>query len=106
MGELGAEQYGNILISIDVEKLEVFGEAYISQFILSEAKKQNELKALKIYLTDAVKLIAENTAKINGGNVLTKRYIDIVEAKETESQETGEQVKTRLLAKFKKDFGG
>ena len=106
MGELGAEQYGNILISIDIGKVEVFGEEYISQYVLSEAKKQNELGVLKIYVTDALKLIAENTAKFGGGNALAKRYIDIVDLKETEPQETGEEVKKRLLDKFKKDFGG
>lgn len=73
---------------------------------MSEAKKQNELNILKIYMTDAVKLIAENTAKFSGGNALSKRYIDIVDPKETEPQETGEEVKKRLLDKFKKDFGG
>lgn len=40
-----------------------------------------------------MKIIGENTAKINGGSSLTKRYIDIVEPEEEiEPQETAEEI--------------
>lgn len=86
------------MISIDLEKIELFGEDYISQHIISEYNKQNELRILKIYLTDSLKIITENTALIaNGGNTFSKRYIDIVEPDndviECENpEETAEQV--------------
>ena len=83
----------------------MFGEDYISQYILSQYKAISEQKTLKIYITEALKIIGENTAKAVGGRSLTKSYIDIIEPKEEEKpKETAEQAKKRLLDKFKRDF--
>ena len=43
--------------------------------------KEQEEKAFKIYVTDALKILTENTAKAGGGNMLTQRYIDIINHK-------------------------
>lgn len=60
---------------------------------------------LKIYITEALKIIGENTAKRVGGRSLTKSYSEIVEPKKDEKpKETAEQAKKRLLEKFKRDF--
>ena len=32
----------------------------------------------KIYVSDALRIIAENTAKFSGGSYLKKRYIDLI----------------------------
>lgn len=83
----------------------MFGEDYISQYVLSQYKAISEQKTLKIYITEALKIIGENTAKAVGGRSLTKSYIDIIEPKKDEKpKETAEQEKKRLLDKFKRDF--
>ena len=83
----------------------MFGEDYISQYVLSQYKAISEQKTLKIYITEALKIIGENTAKAVGGRSLTKSYIDIIEPKKDEKpKETVEQAKKRLLDKFKRDF--
>lgn len=83
----------------------MFGEDYISQYVLSQYKAISEQKTLKIYITEALRIIGENTAKAVGGRSLTKSYIDIVEPKKEEKpKETAEQAKKRLLDKFKQDF--
>lgn len=83
----------------------MFGEDYISQYVLSQYKAISEQKTLKIYITEALKIIGENTAKAVGGRSLTKSYIDIIEPKKDEKpKETAEQAKNRLLDKFKRDF--
>lgn len=83
----------------------MFGEDYISQYVLSQYKAISEQKTLKIYITEALKIIGENTAKAAGGRSLTKSYIDIIEPKKDEKpKETAEQAKKRLLDKFKRDF--
>lgn len=46
----------------------------------------------KIYVTDSLKYIAENTAKQVGGVHLTKRYIDLVEPKEPETPKTPDEI--------------
>lgn len=51
----------------------MFGECYINQHI----KKFFKQKALITYITDGVKILAENTARIGGGNVMNMRFIDI-----------------------------
>lgn len=83
----------------------MFGEDYISQYVLSQYKAISEQKTLKIYITEALRIIGENTAKAVGGRSLTKSYIDIIEPKKEEKpKETAEQAKKRLLDKFKQDF--
>ena len=83
----------------------MFGEDYISQYVLSQYKAISEQKTLKIYITEALRIIGENTAKAVGGRSLTKSYIDIIEPKKDEKpKETAEQAKKRLLDKFKRDF--
>lgn len=85
----------------------MFGEDYISQYVLSQYKAISEQKTLKIYITEALRIIGENTAKAVGGRSLTKSYIDIVEPKKEEKpKETAGQAKKRLLEKFKQDFEG
>lgn len=42
----------------------------------NNAQKQ---EIYKIYVSDVLRVIAENTAKIVGGGYIKKRYIDIVE---------------------------
>lgn len=87
----------------------MFGEDYISQYVLSQYKAISEQKTLKIYITEALRIIGENTAKAiaDGGRSLIKSYIDIIEPKKEEKpKETAEQAKKRLLDKFKRDFEG
>ena len=33
----------------------------------------------KIYVSDALRIITENTAKIGGGNYIKKRYVELIE---------------------------
>ena len=91
------------MISIDLEKIELFGEDYISQHIISEYNKQNELRILKIYLTDSLKIITENTAlTANGGNTFSKRYIDIVEPDNDVIEcENPEEAAEQVISEFK-----
>lgn len=50
-------------------------------------QKENEEKLYRIYITDSLKLISENTAGLTNGKYMTKRFCDIaydVENKELE----------------------
>ena len=83
----------------------MFGEDYISQYVLSQYKAISEQKTLKIYITEALRIIGENTAKAVGGRSLTKSYIEIIEPpKKEKTKETAMQTKKRLLDKFRQDF--
>ena len=51
-------------------------------------------------MTDALKVIAENTAKFAGGNTLTMRYYDIINPKEEEEEKTADEVISNIRAKI------
>ena len=48
----------------------------------------------RIYVTDSLKIVAENVAKcaVGGGTTLNKRYIEIVDDSKPKPQKTAEQV--------------
>lgn len=63
----------------------------------------------KTYITDALKIIAENTAKScpGGGSYLKIRYYDVVnEVSEPEPTETGEEIISRMKKKLSEYGGG
>lgn len=54
--------------------------------------------AYRIYVTDALKTISENTAKYSGGSYLTKRYADIIKPGPVDSR-TGEEIAADVIKK-------
>ena len=47
----------------------------------------------KIYVSDALRIIAENTAKFAGGSYIKKRYIDLIESKkQKEDKRTAQEI--------------
>lgn len=66
--------------------LTLFGIDFIIDHVLSEIKRQNEEKSYKIYVTDALRAIANNSAQAaveqRSYISLTKRWADIFESQE------------------------
>lgn len=59
--------------------LEILGKPYILDHCYDYLKIMSEDTALKVYITDALKAVAENTAKLTKDGVyLKKRYYDII----------------------------
>ena len=46
----------------------------------------------EIYVTDALSVIASNTARLAGGSVINTRYYDIVKGTDNEPQRTSEDI--------------
>lgn len=107
MRKIGGRTYGDYLIEIDLQKVEFFGDEYIMQYMLLRYRNESKEKVYKAYVTDTLKVIAENTARYAGGSTIKKRYIDISEEKNEpqKPQKSAEKVKSDLLEKMKKDFG-
>lgn len=77
--------------------MDIFGEEYISQYVLQTIKKDNKKLLLETYITDALNLIAKNTAKFAGGSYMNKRYFDMVrEDNKREPEETGDEIIARI----------
>lgn len=77
--------------------LTLFGIDYVIDHVLAEIKKQSEEKAYKIYVTDALRAIANNSAQAaveqRSYTSLTKRWAEIIEPQE-EPQEIEEDTRS------------
>ena len=71
-------------------------------------RKQAEDKLFRVYLTDGLKAIADNTVALHSKGVSLKhRYIDLIDIKRTDDpekdpNETADQIKTRIMAGLNK----
>ena len=57
------------------------GIGYVIEHYIAFFQKEQKDKAYRLYVTDALKIITENTAKANGGTYLTGRYAELIEPK-------------------------
>lgn len=64
--------------------------------------KETEEHLLRIYITDALKTITENTAIYEGSNCMTNRYIDILNenAKKKKKELSGDEIADSVLNKI------
>ena len=63
---------------------------------MSKATQQAKDTAYRVYVTDALRLTVENTAKFAGGNYIKARYIDIIEPKKHDNR-TGEEITADII---------
>lgn len=68
-------------------------------------KKQAQEKAYRIYVTDALKAIAENTAKYAGGSYMKARYFDAESPKPPETR-TSDEIIGQMKMKIARIGGG
>ena len=54
--------------------------------------------AYRIYVTDALRSVAENTARYAGGNYIKARYADIIEPKKQDNR-TCEEITADVVAR-------
>ena len=59
-------------------------------------KERND--AYRIYVTDALRVVAENTARYAGGNYIKARYADIIEPKKQDNR-TCEEITADIVAR-------
>lgn len=64
---------------------------YIAQHVLQTYKQEQKEFAYRVYVSDTLKLITENTAKYAGGSHLTTRWADIVAQKPADTR-TGAEI--------------
>lgn len=77
---------------MSLEKISLFGEEYIWQYISQRFEDEQKAEIYRIYVTDALQLISENTARFAGGKVMGKRYYEIFDTGQDEPQRTSEDV--------------
>ena len=52
--------------------------------------------AYRIYITDCLRIISENTAKIGGGSYITAKFPDIINPKPVDNR-TGEEIAADII---------
>lgn len=52
----------------------------------------------RVYVTDALKLLVENTARYSGGNHMTQRWIDSITPKKQDTR-TGAEIAADVIKK-------
>ena len=65
------------------------GTGYVIDNYISCFRREQTEKAFKVYITDNLRLIAENTAKNVGGSYIKSRYIELIEPQK-EEENTGD----------------
>lgn len=60
--------------------------------------EQQKDAAYRIYVTDALRIVAENTAQYVGGNYIKARYADMIEPKKQDSR-TCEEITADIVAR-------
>lgn len=68
-------------------------------------KKQGQEKAYRAYVTDALKIITENTAKYASGSYMKGRYYDLENPKPVETR-TGNEIIAQMKSKIARIGGG
>lgn len=61
--------------------------------------REQKDEAYRVYVTDALKVVAENTAKYAGGGYIKTRYIDIIDPPPEETR-TGAEIVAQMKAKL------
>lgn len=70
-------------------------------YCLSRYRKDNLDTAYRVYVTDALKVIAENTSRFNGGSYMNARFTDIINPKPEETR-TADEIITGITDKLRK----
>ena len=69
------------------------------RYVLAQYRREQEDKAYCIYVTDALRLISENTASSVGGKYITARFADVIAPPKEEDNRTCEEITAEIIAR-------
>ena len=61
-------------------------------YVKARIDHNNQELSFKVYLTDAIKFVVSNTARLNGGVELTKRWVEFLKTAEQDDKSADEIV--------------
>lgn len=98
VGCCGAEAWD--YTGINLEMLDLIGKGYIVDHCVSLFENRAKERLFQIYITDTLKCLNDNVAKVFGGATLKMRYYDLLESgKKTESEKTGDEIALEIIRK-------
>ena len=66
------------------------------RYAMARYQSQQRDLAYRIYVTDCLRIISENTAKMGGGSYITAKFADIINPKPIEKR-TGEEIAADII---------
>lgn len=79
----------------------MYGRGYVIEHCVASFRKKQQIISFATYITDGIKIVAENSARINGGSILTERFIDIIRPeKEQKKEKTQDEIIQHLRDKL------
>lgn len=114
---MGADEYFECIKDINIFLLSNMGRSYVIDFCIAALKKKREELLYRVYITDCLKAIAENTAHyvgttglVKAGMTMQSRYADLVldkqnakgKASQKEKTQTADEVVETIKNKLKK----
>lgn len=94
IGSCGAQNWN--YTGLSVELLNLIGKGYVIDHCISLFNKQAKEEAYRTYVTDTLKTLNSNFAKIFGGNYFNLRYADAVNPNE-ESDKSGDEIARDII---------
>jgi hypothetical protein len=114
---MGADEYFECIRDINPITLSFMERSYVIDFCIAALKKKREELLYRVYITDCLKAIAENTAHyvgttglVKAGMTMQSRYADLVldkqntkgKAPQKEKTQTADEVVETIKNKLKK----
>ena len=63
---------------------------------MARLNEREKTEAYRIYVTDALRVVAENTARFASGNYIKARYADMIEPKKQDNR-TGDEIVADII---------
>lgn len=91
IGTAGASAFKGGIESIRLEFVEMMGMGYVIEHCISHFLETKQEESYRTYVTEALRILTENTAKSPGGSYLSKSFSDIYKKAENEEPEKTEE---------------
>ncbi len=69
------------------------------RYVMARYKEQRREMAYRIYVTECLRTMTENTARFAGGNYITARLADTVSKPHIDDSKTGEEIVAEVIKK-------
>lgn len=79
--------------------MELFGRGYVIDHVLASLQHEAAEKRLYAYITDALKVMTENTAKFAGGAYISARWIES-ELPEKKEEKSGDEIAADIIQRI------
>lgn len=66
------------------------------RYVIARFNQHQRDLAYRIYVTDCLRIISENTAKMGGGSYITAKFPDIINPKPVDNR-TGEEIAADII---------